>query len=76
MASLMRYLDWFLPRIQLDTVHHDGIRYHVCRTCRQEWRAENLGDPVNPDWWQCPNGCNAEAGRLTPPRGRAAPKRR
>jgi hypothetical protein len=68
--SLGTYLDHFLSAIHLDHPVRDGIRYHRCQTCHQEWRAENPGDAVNPAWWRCSNGCNAEAGRVQAPRVR------
>ena len=72
-VSLPQYLQHFLSRVQLDHSWRDGVRYQRCRSCGSEWRAGNPGDPVNPHWWECPNGCNADAGRLPAPKLRSRP---
>ena len=32
--------------------------YVQCVTCRRAWLPP-LGRELPPDWWECPNGCNA-----------------
>jgi hypothetical protein len=53
---LAKALAIFLQNIQLDKIEHDGVVYRQCRVCKVEWLFES-----GPDWWKCPNGCNAGA---------------
>lgn len=57
-----------MPTMKQADIHRSerkGIGWFQCNQCGAEWEPPiQYGGKYLNDWWRCPNGCNAEAGKL------------